>query len=183
MLAGAGTGVGAALLAPVRVLAQSRAGDAEILAYLLRVQELESALYREGLQAVPDFAPEALRLVRELREQEVEHVDALRATLREAGGREDERVAPAFDAALGSAVAFLKLANTLEDTCVSALNGTVPLLASADLRAAVVSIAQVEARHSALVRLLRDRPPAPLAFDRESSSQRVRSAIRPYEQR
>jgi len=179
----AGAGFAAAVLRPLGALAQGRRGDADILAYLLRVQELESALYREGLQAVPDLGTEGRRLVGELREHEVEHVDALRATLRDAGGRPDPRVAPAFGAALASREAFLKLANTLEDTVVSAHNGTVPLLSSADLRAAVVSIAQVEARHAALVRLARGRRPAPLAFDRESTSQRVRSAIRRLEQR
>ena len=34
-----------------------------------------------------------------------------------------------------------------------------------------------------LVRLVRDKPPAPLAFDKASNRQDVRTAIREYEQR
>jgi hypothetical protein len=161
----------------------SAAADAELLAYLLRVQELESALYREGLQAVPGLARADRRLLGELREHEVAHVDGLRATLRDAGGRAAARVPPAFGAALASPAALLKLANTLEDTAVSALNGAVPLLSSPDLRTAVVATAGAEARHAALVRVRRGAPPAPLAFDRDSPSYAVRAKIRAYEQR
>jgi hypothetical protein len=176
--------LGAALAGPAALArAQGRDGDLALLRYLLRVQELESALYREALQRVPDLAPGQRALVERLRDDEVQHVDAVRATLRDAGGVPDPRAVPAFGAALGSAAAFLKLANTLEDTGVSALNGAVPLLASPDLRAAVVSVAQVEARHAALVRVARDRPPAPAPFDRASTSQAVRSRIRRFERR
>ena len=111
--------VAAGLATPQRAFGDIR-DDLRLLGFVLTVEYVQSALYREGLQAVPDLTPDARRLVGELRAQEVEHVDALRATLREAGGREDERVATAFAASLGSEVAFLKLANTIEDTVVSA---------------------------------------------------------------
>ncbi len=176
--------LGVAALAVAAPLAGAEGeGDAELVAYLLRVQELEAALYREGLQVVPGLGGRDRRLLAELREHEVAHVDGLRATLRDAGGRAAERVSPAFGDALGSPDAFLKLANTLEDTAVSALNGAVPLLASPDLRAAVTAVAGGEARHAALVRVRRGAPPAPLAFDRESSAATVRPKVRALERR
>lgn len=172
-----------AALAPGAVLGQGRDRDVDVLEYLLRVQELESALYREALQSLAGLGGVERELALQLRDHEIAHVDALRATLRDAGGTPPARAAPAFGSALADPPAFLKLANTLEDTAVSAFNGAVPLLSSPDLRAAAVSIAQVEARHASLVRAARGRPAAPLAFDRPSSSQAVRSRIRPYERR
>ncbi len=178
-----GGALGAALAAPRAAGAQGRAADAEILRYLLRVQVLEAALYRLALVRVPGLRGERRALVARLGDDEVRHADALRALLRDAGGAPLPRTRPAFGDQLASPAAFLKLANTLEDIAVTALNGAVPLLESPDLRAAVVSIAQVEARHSALVRLERDRPPAPAPFDRTSRSLEVRTRIRGYERR
>ena len=79
-----------------------------------------------------------------------------------------------------SEAAFLKLANTLEDTGVSAYNGAAPQFESEDFVAAFASIAQIEARHAALIRMLRDKPPAPLPLDKASNQQAVRSALGPY---
>ena len=156
--------------------------DLEFLEYLLTLEYVQSGLYRDAIKEV-SLSTDVERLASELRDQEVEHVDALRATIEEAGGTPPDRVPLEFGAALASEAAFLKLANTLEDTAVSAYNGAAPRLESREFMAVFASIAQVEARHSALVRLVRDKPPAPLAFDKASNRQDVRTAIREYEQR
>lgn len=154
--------------------------DLAILNFALTIEYVQSALYRDGLKAVPDLSADTRRLVEHLRDQEIEHVDALRATISDAGGRPNERPRVAFGPSLASEAAFLKLANTLEDTGVSAYNGAAPQLESEDFVAAFASIAQVEARHSGLVRLERDKPPAPLPLDKASNQQAVRSAYGPY---
>ncbi|HEX2086524.1 MAG TPA: ferritin-like domain-containing protein [Solirubrobacteraceae bacterium] len=157
--------------------------DVGLAEYLLTMGYVQSGLYRDALKSVPDMSGDVRRLAGELRDQEVEHVDAMRATIEEAGGTPPERVPLEFGPALASQSAFLKLANTLEDTSTSAYNGATPRLESREFVAIFASIAQVEARHSALVRLAREKPPAPLAFDKASNQQAVRTAIREYERR
>lgn len=173
-------GVAASGLYAARAVADIR-DDLDILNFLLGVEYVQAALYRDALQEVPILTEDTERLARELREHEIAHVDGLRATIADAGGKPDERPPIAFGDLLRSDASFLKLANTLEDTAVSAYNGAIPQLESEELVAAAASIAQVEARHAALVREARDKPPAPLAFDKDSSRLDVRTSIRPYE--
>ena len=75
---------------------------------------------------------------------------------------------------------FLKLAQTLEDTGVSAYNGAAPSIRSGDVLGAAGSIVQIEARHAALIRLMRGQPPAPQAFDRKLDQQQVLTAVKPF---
>ena len=154
--------------------------DIRIMNFLLGVEYVQSALYREALKAVPGLSPETRGLVEELRDNEIAHVDALRATISDIGGKPDDRPRVVFGDGLGSEPAFLKLANTLEDTGVSAYNGVIPQIESEDLIAAAASIAQVEGRHAGLIRVVRDKPPAPIALDKTSNDREVRSALRPY---
>jgi len=156
--------------------------DLDVLGYLLTIEYVQSGLYRDALQELA-LSEDVARLAEELRDHEVQHVDALRATIEDAGGTPPERVSLDFGEGLASEATFLKLANTIEDTTVSAYNGAAPRLESREFLAVFASIAQVEGRHAALVRLERDKPPAPLAFDKASNRQDVRTAIREYEQR
>jgi rubrerythrin len=154
--------------------------DLRILAFALTVEEVQAALYREALREVPRLDREARRVLGELRDHEVEHVDALRAAIRDAGARPAERRRVDFGDALGSRDAFFKVANTLEDAGVSGYNGAAPAFENTDFVAALASIAQVEARHAAVIRVLRGRPPAPLPLDRASNQGAVRSVYGPY---
>jgi rubrerythrin len=157
--------------------------DVALASYLLTMEYIQSGLYRDALKEVPNLSEDAQQLASVLRDQEVEHVDALRATIEEAGGQAPERLPLDFGDALKSEARFLKLANTLEDTAVSAYNGAAPRLESREFLAVFASLAQVEARHAALVRLLRAKPPAPLAFDKASNQQDVRTTLREFEVR
>jgi rubrerythrin len=174
-------GVAAAGPLAARAVADIR-DDVGLLEYMLSLEYVQSGLYRDAIKQI-DLSTDVARLAGELRDEEVEHVDALRATIEEAGGSPPERLPLDFGSALASEAAFLKLANTLEDTTVSAYNGAAPRVESREFLAIFASIAQVEARHAALVRLVRDKPPAPLAFDKASNRQDVRTAIREFEQR
>lgn len=174
---------GAAAAGPLatRALADIK-DDIGLLEYLLTLEYVQSGLYRDAIKEI-GLSEDVNRLAGELRDQEVEHVDALRATIEEAGGKPPDRLPLEFGDALASEAAFLKLANTLEDTTASAYNGAAPRLESREFLAVFASLAQVEARHAALIRLAREKPPAPLAFDKASNRQDVRTAIREYEQR
>lgn len=153
--------------------------DIRVLQYTLTLEYIESALFRDALK-IAALSGEVRRLVTELRDQEVQHVDALRATISEAGGRPNDRPRVDFAGALDAEASFLKLANTLQDTAVSAYNGAAPQLENEDFVAAFASYAQIEGRHAALVRVARERSPAPLPLDKASNQQAVQQAIGPF---
>jgi len=75
---------------------------------------------------------------------------------------------------------FLKLAQTFEDTGVSAYNGAAPMIKSAAVLGAAGSIVQVEARHAAAIRLLNGQPPAETGFDQTLSKNQVLTAVKPF---
>ena len=154
--------------------------DLKLLNFALTIEYVQSGLYRDALKQVPDLGADTRRLVAELRDHEIEHVDALRATLSEAGVKPNDRPRLDFGSSLASEAAFLKLANTLEDTGVSGYNGAATRFESGDFVAVLASLAQIEARHAALIRFEREKPPAPLPLDKASNDQAVRSAYGPY---
>ena len=154
--------------------------DLQILGFALTIEYIQAALYRDALKRVPGLNAVERRALGVLRDNEIEHVDALRATITDAGGRPNDRPRISFGDELETRESFLKLANTLEDTGVSAYNGATPAFENEDFVAAFASIVQVEARHAAIVRSIRDKPPAPLPLDKASNQQVVRQVLGPY---
>ena len=176
----AGALVGAGAISPFvsGALAQGGGGDVEILNYALTLEHLEAAFYRQAAQA-SGLSEEVAELVARFGGHEEEHVEALQGTIRQLGGT--PVAAPGVDfGALGGQASILKLANAFEDTGVSAYNGAAPMIESKDVLRAAGSIVQVEARHAALIRLQRDKPPAPRTFDKASSKKAVLAAVAPY---
>ncbi|HUR85873.1 MAG TPA: ferritin-like domain-containing protein [Solirubrobacteraceae bacterium] len=163
-----------------RALADSGGGDVAILNYALTLEYLETEFYTVAVKQVKGLSSDESKLAKELRDNEAEHVDALTATIKSLGGK--PVAAPKFDfgGAFGSRAAFLKTANVLEDTGVSAYNGAATQIESVDVLAAAGGIVQVEARHAALIRLARNKPPAPLAFDKASQMDMVLEAVKPF---
>jgi rubrerythrin len=166
-----------------RALAQDGGDDVDIVNYALTLEYLEAAFYTAAVKQVRGLSADERKLARTLRDDENAHVDALAATVKSLGGKAAARPTFDFGDAFGSRAAFLKTASTLEDTGVSAYNGAATAIKSGDVLAAAGGIVQVEARHAALIRLARDKTPAPLAFDKASNRQDVRTKIREYEQR
>jgi rubrerythrin len=177
----AGAILGTAVLPPFvgRALAQGGGGDVDILNYALTLEVLEATFYERGLKEVAGLDGATKRLAREIRDNEMEHVVALTDTIKQLGGKPVAAPELDFGAAFADERAFLKLANTLEDTGVSAYNGAAPQITSGDVLSAAGSIVQVEARHAALIRLLRDTDPSPQAFDPPSDMQDVLAAVKP----
>jgi hypothetical protein len=100
--------------------------------------------------------------------------------LKQATGLNADETTFDFGGAFATPAAFLKTANVLEDTGVSAYNGAATAITSADVLATAGAIVQIEARHAALIRLARGKPPAPLAFDKASEMDAVLKAARPF---
>jgi len=101
-----------------------------------------------------------------------------RGAIRGLGGKPAKKPTASFPK--GGQKAFLKLAQTLEDTGVSAYNGAAPKIQSKEVLAAAGAIVQVEARHAASIRLLNGEDPAPVAFDQTMKKPQVLRAVKPF---
>ena len=178
----AGAVFGASAVTPFvsKAMAQESGGDVDILNYALTLEYLETAYYDRGLDEVSGLSDEQTTLAEEIRDNEAEHVDALRSTIEQLGGQPVEEPEFDFGEAYSSVDTFLRTANILEDTGVSAYNGAAPDIESTEVLAAAGSIVQVEARHAALIRLQREVSPAPLAFDKSSTMDEVLEAVTPF---
>jgi rubrerythrin len=162
-----------------RALAQE-GGDVDVLNFALTLEYLEATFYSRAIRKGRGLGADTLRLVREIHDNEAAHVDALRGTIKQLGGRPVDAPKVGFGDVFTSRRRFLGLAQTLEDTGVSAYNGAAPQIRSSEVLAAAGSIVQVEARHAALIRLLADEDPAPSAFDAALAEKNVLDAVTPF---
>jgi rubrerythrin len=178
--AGALLGAGAAGPFVRDALAQESGGDLEILNFALTLEYLESTFYERAVMKGKGLSSEARALALEIRDNERSHVDALRTAITGSGGKPVEAPDVGFGLAFTSEAKFLELAQALEDTGVSAYNGAAPSIESIEILAAAGSIVQVEARHAALIRLMRGQLPAPDAFDKMLEAQQVLAAVKPF---
>ena len=178
----AGSVYGLSAVAPfVRsAIAEDGGGDVAILNFALTLEYLESAFYTEGVKRVAGLSGEAKSLATEIRDNEAAHVQALTKTIKSLGGKPVKAPGVDFGGAFGSQKAFLKLAQTFEDTGVSAYTGAAPMIESAEVLGAAGSIVQVEARHAAAIRALNGRPPADSGFDKPLGMDAVLKAVQPY---
>ena len=163
-----------------RALADGGGGDVDILNFALTLEFLEGEFYTQAAKQVNGLSKYESDLTKELRDNEQEHVDALAATIKDLGGKPVAKPTFDFGRAFANREGYLKTANTLEDTGVSAYNGAAPMIESRDVLAAAGGIVQIEARHAALIRLVRDKAPAPRAFDKPSEMDAVLAAVKPF---
>jgi serine-rich repeat adhesion-like glycoprotein len=170
---------GAAMVGPYvgRALSMSGGGDVGILNFALTLEYLESSFYEEAKRRA-GARGELKKLVDLIAKDEGEHVLALQATIRKLGGKPVAE--PKFDFPYGNTAGFLELAQTFEDTGVSAYSGAAPQIKSKQVLAAAGSIVQVEARHAAAIRLQNGDEPAPVAFDPSLDKARVLKAVEPF---
>jgi len=152
-------------------------GDVDILNFALTLEYLESTFYTEAETKVK-ASGELKKLIALLADDEKQHVDALTATIKQLGGKPVAE--PKFDFPYSDTASFLKLAQTFEDTGVSAYNGAGPAIESKEVLGAAGSIVQVEARHAAAIRLQNKEEPAPEAFDPTLDEMQVLKAVEPF---
>ncbi|MDQ3934134.1 MAG: ferritin-like domain-containing protein [Actinomycetota bacterium] len=178
----AGTVYGLSTVGPFvrEAMAQGGGGDVEILNFALTLEFLEAAFYEQALQETSGLSAEVKELATTIQENEAEHVEALRSTIADLGGKPVAAPKVDFGNAFSSEKSFLKLAETFEDTGVSAYNGAAPQIQSRDVLAAAGGIVQVEARHAAAIRLQRGTSPAPEAFDKALGMDEVLKAVQPF---
>jgi hypothetical protein len=160
-----------------KALAMTGSNDIDILNFALTLEFLESTFYDEAkTRAKP--TGEVKRLIALIAKDEKQHVEALTATIKQLGGKPVAK--PKFAFSYASTAGFLKLAQTFEDTGVSAYNGAGPAIKSKEVLGAAGSIVQVEARHAAAIRLQNKQEPAPVAFDPSLNEAQVLKAVEPF---
>lgn len=175
----AGAIYGTAMVGPYvrRALAMTGGGDVDILNFALTLEYLESSFYAEAKKRAKPSG-ELKSLVDLIASDEQQHVEALEATIKQLGGKPVAE--PKFDFPYNNTAGFLELAQTFEDTGVSAYNGAAPMIKSKEVLAAAGGIVQVEARHAAAIRLQTGEEPAPEAFDPPLDEQQVLKAVEPF---
>ncbi len=175
----AGAVYGLGMVAPFvrRALAASAGGDVGILNFALTLEYLEASFYDEA-RTRAGASGELKSLIGLLADDEQQHVEALKATIVKLGGKPVAE--PKFNFAYGNTADFLKLAQTFEDTGVSAYNGAGPAIKSKEVLGAAGSIVQVEARHAAAIRLQSKEEPSPEAFDPALDEAQVLKAVEPF---
>jgi len=160
-----------------KALAMSGGSDVDILNFALTLEYLESTFYKEA-KTRAKASGELKSLIGLLADDEQQHVEALTATIKKLGGKPVAE--PKFDFPYSNTAGFLKLAQTFEDTGVSAYNGAGPMIKSKEVLGAAGSIVQVEARHAAAIRLQNKEEPAPEAFDPSLDEAQVLKAVEPF---
>jgi Ferritin-like domain len=155
----------------------SENGDVDILNFALTLEYLESTFYKEA-KTRAKASGELKSLIGMLASDEEQHVAALTASIKQLGGKPVSE--PKFEFPYRDTAGFLKLAQTFEDTGVSAYNGAAPMIKSKEVLGAAGSIVQVEARHAAAIRLQNGEEPAPEAFDPSLDEAQVLKAVEPF---
>lgn len=175
----AGAVYGALAVGPFvgRALAMSESGDVGILNFALTLEYLEAAFYKEA-KTRAKASGDLKSLIDLVGRDEEEHVGALTETIKKLGGKPVAE--PKFDFPYNDTAGFLKLAQTFEDTGVSAYNGAAPQIKAAEVLEAAGSIVQVEARHAAAIRLQNGDEPSPVAFDPALPKAKVLKAVEPF---
>lgn len=175
----AGAVYGAVMVGPFvgRALAMSESGDVGILNFALTLEYLESTFYKEA-KTRAKASGDLKSLIELVGRDEEEHVGALTETIKKLGGKPVAE--PKFEFPYSDTAGFLKLAQTFEDTGVSAYNGAAPQIKAKEVLEAAGSIVQVEARHAAAIRLQNGEEPAPEAFDPALPEAKVLKAVEPF---
>jgi rubrerythrin len=175
----AGAVYGTLMVAPfVRgAFAAGGTSDVDILNFALTLEYLESTFYEEAKKRVK-ASGELKQLLPLLASDEKQHVEALAGTIKKLGGKPVAK--PKFNFEYNGTPEFLKLAETFENTGVSAYNGAGPAIKSKEVLGAAGSIVQVEARHAAAIALQNGMEPSPSAFDAPLEEKQVLKAVEPF---
>jgi len=153
--------------------APSERQDAEIIGFLLQLEQIQEGLYRAALRSGRLDGP--LRaFVRTVAPQESEHVAFL---ARRAGRRAGRRPQSDFSRAVKSSASFREAAIDLEELTLAAYIGQGANLTRATV-ADVARLVSVEARHAAWLRDMAGVSPAPRAADPPREPDAVLAALR-----
>jgi Ferritin-like domain len=155
------------------VSAPSPSQDRTIFAFVLLLEELQSAFYAKALSSHV-LTGDQLQFAQTVGAQEDAHLAYLRTQV---GSSKVKQHTFQFGASTTTASGFLSAAVGIEELGLEAYNGQAPNLTSAGLRRAG-RIIPVEARHVAWARSLHGELPAPVASDKGVSQAEVQSRVK-----
>jgi rubrerythrin len=165
----------------------------DILNYALVLERLEYEFYRlhlqrfnerqiEGAKIFEGFGKEVRGRIHEnlvrIREHEETHVKTLVKVIKSLGGKPvgDSE----YEFGVKSVAEFIATAQVLEDTGVMAYDGAIAYIDRPGLQTASATIATVEGRHAAYLRLLNGEVPFPEPFDDPKAPQKVCELVDPF---
>lgn len=191
---------GAAMLAS-SLQAQNTVTDVSLLNYALLLEQLEANFYTQGLRRFSssdfnsgnfsqnlgnanDFYGDSITgdvygNLLLIRNHEQTHVRAIERTIRSLGGTPRTNC-NGFNFTYNTVDEFLAVGRLLEDTGVSAYAGAINMIRDPQLVTTAATIATVEARHAAYLRLITGESPFPNAFDPTKTMQEILSAAAPF---
>lgn len=168
----------------------------KVLNYALTLERLEATFYRQGLSQFSQSQIESSDIGQQfgdkvrfriyeglvqIKEHEEAHVEALVQTISNLGGDPVGENDVEFQFDFGTPEEFIRTAQTLETTGVSAYTGAIDMLSgSAELLTAAATIATVEARHSAVLNALTAQSPFPSSFDEPKEPDEILQLIQPF---
>jgi hypothetical protein len=171
VVAAAALGIGFEALADNPATAASRAQDATILNFLLRLERIEAAFFTRAAHA-GSLTGELRQYAEVVAEHDEAHADALQSLL----GADVERSRFKLRPAARGERAFMQAALTLKEATVAAYIGEAANL-TVDRLTPVASIVSVEARHAAWIRSIGHALPAPRAADAAKAPKQVLRTI------
>jgi len=153
-------------------------GDLGILNYALTLEYLETAFYADVIKSGL-FKGSDLETIKTFGSQEAQHVAALTAAVKQAGGTPAPKPEAKFP--LDSAQSVLKLAGTVENLGAAAYLGQAPNIQSPEVLASALAIHSVEARHASALNTLLGQPITPDgAFAKPADADTVLKSVQPF---
>lgn len=154
------------------------AGDLKILQYALTLEYLETIFYKEVIKSNL-FKGSNQDTLKKFGASEQEHVNALRAAIKQLGGTPVAKPETKFP--IDDADSVLKLAATVENLGAAAYLGQAGNIKSPEILAAALSIHSVEARHAAALNTLLGETSTPDgAFAKPADMETVLAAVKPF---
>jgi rubrerythrin len=152
-------------------------GDLGIANYALTLEYLETQFYNDAAESGM-LKGKVLDLAKGFGAEEQEHVDALLALIKKAGGKPAAKPMAKFP--LESEKAILELAATVENLGAAAYLGQAGNIQDKEILAAALAIHSVEGRHAAVLNLATNTKPAPGAFAKPATAAEVLKSVKPF---
>ena len=152
-------------------------GDLGIANYALTLEFLETQFYNDAAESGM-LKGKILELAKSFGADEQEHIDALVAMIKKAGGKPADKPMAKFP--LDSEKSILALAATVENLGASAYLGQAGNIQDKEILAAALSIHSVEARHAAVLNLATKAPVSAGAFAKPATAADVLKSVKPF---
>ena len=160
----------------------SAKGDLEIVNYALTLEYLEVAFYQAAIDSGEVKTKAVGEVAKTIVADEIEHVEALTATVKQLGGTPAAKPKTNFDDVLaGGEKKILETAATVENLGAAAYLGQAGRIKSKEVLAAALSIHTVEGRHAAVLNSVIGKSIVPDgAFAKPADMATVLKAVKPF---